>query len=136
MKKFRMRTKPKKPKKEILKHRIYIDDRDNLQEILNNIPLGVLYQNVHIEFDYSPDLYKDPSLVCLIEESNEKFEQRMKDYYKNLNKYNKWLKENKENIKQYKKEKEDTKSKREKEKLNRLKKEKEKIEKRIKELEN
>lgn len=136
---MRLKTKPKKPKNEIVRKKIDVEDW-TIQNILNHLDShGISYEDANIsvenisDWDYSEDAayltYNSQKYT------DEEYLEELKKYEEKLRKYNEWYKDNEEEIKRKLKEKEEKEiAKKEKEKA-RLQKQVAKIEKQLKELE-
>lgn len=101
-----IRHKPQKPQRDtrIIKRSIPIDTGMSLEDIENLIPPGV--HNSDIFFDFGREDYGHGDLAYKYEvwykgiEPLYLFEKRLRQYEKNLEKYNTWYEKNEDKIKQ------------------------------------
>lgn len=90
-------TRPEKPNKpfkfiEIQEERIR--DGDKLQDILNLFPKDISFDKFFFMVDYDNEDEDEYFLACEIEESDESFNERWKQYEKELEIYEKWIARN------------------------------------------
>jgi hypothetical protein len=95
---IRIIKKPEKPiRKENYVERILIKNDDNLEDIINLFDVKDL-KNINIQFVYSEADYLSIYFVYKGMESENHYQERLKNYQIKLEEYNKWYKENKELI--------------------------------------
>lgn len=97
---IKMRSKPKKPVKQIQDNEINLYDGRSLQEILETIDKGVDLSQVIVDSRYDYDEHEELFFKYQTPEHDEDFQVRMDKYNQDLKNYNKWCQKNKDLIKE------------------------------------
>jgi hypothetical protein len=108
--KFRMRGKPRKPKRARIPYSVELNDGETLCSILKRLkgvdPSTVRFK-VETETDYGGYTHTDHSFEYDTAEAEEVFKERIEKYEKKLKKWEKWYEENEEQIKRIESEREE-----------------------------
>lgn len=101
---IKLKNKPKKPTRRTILKDVDADNFDNLQEMIEYFECyNINFSDVKFKIDHNP--YDDYTTIVFVykePESDKDFENRMKIYKRNLDKYNKWEEENRDLIEQEK----------------------------------
>lgn len=90
---IQIHVKPEKPKKQLVQNSLDVDDGDDLQYIINNVP-----KNAKFLLDIGYRGCVETKFVWFEEEPEEDFAEKLIEYNKELVKYEKWYEENREDI--------------------------------------
>lgn len=102
---MKLRKPPTPPKRETYRHEHFVYIGDNLQELINDIPVGVQYKDVKFKIQYDYDsCHLKACYETIAEEKYDTYKKRWDKYEKKLAEYNQWVKDNQEAIEQHKKE--------------------------------
>lgn len=101
--KFRLKSRPKKPKRRKFDNRISVDSGTSLQGILREIQnvydLVLHPEDVVIKHEYEPyDDYYSVHACWKLEEHEEDFQRRLESYRRRLAEWKKWYEEHQEQI--------------------------------------
>lgn len=117
MKYFKLKQKPKKPKRREIIEYYSLYEGQNLKDIFDNFTsMGLSFEEIKFKSFINHNCYTANSCYCTPEnslifkrmQSDAEYQEDLDIYNKKLQEYETWFEKNKENIENYNKKKEDT----------------------------